>query len=163
MDNNNNLHITKLNRTPGRWQYKTSPKPRVNIRKPTIETNGPLGLNNANTSSSILSSNVLVDSTLSESFNGNFLNQNVIYNQSDLELSGSQNGPILNNIDQEGKQKLFTETINVEISTPVDFKDTYYEIATIKKPFIFQVSKLVKCFHKDLFTCCFHYKTHIKH
>lgn len=138
LDSNNNLHITKLNRTPGRWQYKTSPKPRVNIRKPTVEANGSVGLNNV-TSTTTNNLSVLSDTALGESINSNFLNQNVIYNQSDLEISGSQNGPILNNIDQEGKHKVFTETINVEISTPADFKDTYYEIATIKKPFIFQV------------------------
>ncbi|KAM7344479.1 uncharacterized protein ACRADG_011204 isoform 1-T3 [Cochliomyia hominivorax] len=140
LDSNNNLHITKLNRTPGRWQYKTSPKPRVNIRKPANELSGVAGLNNVTSSSST----VFPDSGLNENLNGNFLNQNVIYNQSDLEISGSQNGPILNNIDQEGKQKVFTETINVEISTPADFKDTYYEIATIKKPFIFQAGVLKK-------------------
>lgn len=138
LDGNNNLHITKLNRAPGRWQYKTSPKPRVAIRKPSIEVNGPLGL--ANVSSSSSSVNVYPEPPeLSDTINNDFLNQNVIYNQSDLDFEGSQNGAVLNNIDQEGKQKFFTETINVEISTPVDFKDTYYEIATIKKPFIFQV------------------------
>ncbi|KAI8123949.1 hypothetical protein FF38_08207 [Lucilia cuprina] len=136
----NNLHITKLNRTPGRWQYKTSPKPRVNIRKPAVEANGAAGgLSNVTSTS-----NVFAETALSDNLNGNFLNQNVIYNQTDLEISGSQNGPILNNIDQEGKQKVFTETINVEISTPADFKDTYYEIATIKKPFIFQAGVLKK-------------------
>lgn len=31
------------------------------------------------------------------------------------------------------------ETIKVEISTPPDFKDIYYEIATIKSPYTFQV------------------------
>lgn len=138
MDSNNNLHITKLNRTPGRWQYKTSPKPRVNIRKPPVDT--AAGLSNV---TSVASSSVFAESALNDNLNGNFLNQNVIYNQSDLEISGSQNGAILNNIDQEGKQKVFTETINVEISTPADFKDTYYEIATIKKPFIFQVFSVI--------------------
>lgn len=138
LDSNNNLHITKLNRTPGRWQYKTSPKPRVNIRKPAVEANGTGVLNNNATAVSS-NLNAIPDSALGENINSNFLNQNVIYNQSDLEISSSQNGPILNNIDQEGKPNVFTETINVEISTPVDFKDTYYEIATIKKPFIFQV------------------------
>lgn len=32
------------------------------------------------------------------------------------------------------------ETLKVEISTPPDFKDIYYEIATIKSPYTFQVS-----------------------
>lgn len=31
------------------------------------------------------------------------------------------------------------ETIKVEISTPPDFTDVYYEIATIKSPYTFQV------------------------
>ncbi|XP_075165854.1 uncharacterized protein LOC142238172 [Haematobia irritans] len=139
LESNNNLHITKLNRTPGRWQYKTSPKPRVSIRKPSIDVNGPLGLGN------VSAVNVYPEPALNENINSNFLNQNVIYNQSDLDFEGSQNGAILNNIDPEGKQaKFFTETINVEISTPADFKDTYYEIATIKKPFIFQAGILKK-------------------
>lgn len=76
--------------------------------------------------------------------NDNISNNFIITNQSDLESSGSQNGAIVNNIEgsDDDKQKFFTETINVEISTPVDFKDTYYEIATIKKPFVFQVIPL---------------------
>lgn len=32
------------------------------------------------------------------------------------------------------------ETIKIEISTPPDFKDIYYEIATIKSPYTFQVN-----------------------
>uniref|UniRef100_T1PE75 DUF4758 domain-containing protein n=1 Tax=Musca domestica TaxID=7370 RepID=T1PE75_MUSDO len=137
LESNNNLHITKLNRTPGRWQYKTSPKPRVSIRKPSVEVNGPLGLANV--------SSVYPEASLNDNFpNNNFLNGNGIYNQSDLDFEGSQNGAVLNNIAPEGKQKYFTETINVEISTPADFKDTYYEIATIKKPFTFQAGVLKK-------------------
>ncbi|KAL9917074.1 uncharacterized protein ACN2A1_002987 isoform 1-T2 [Glossina fuscipes fuscipes] len=138
LESSNNLHITKLNRAPGRWQYKTSPKPRVTIRKPSIDINGPLGLAN------VTSSSFTTDATINDNINNNF----IISNQTDLESSGSQNGAVVNNIDQEvgngGKQKFFTETINVEISTPADFKDTYYEIATIKKPFIFQAGILKK-------------------
>lgn len=33
------------------------------------------------------------------------------------------------------------ETIKVEISTPPDFTDVYYEIATIKSPYTFQVTR----------------------
>lgn len=35
------------------------------------------------------------------------------------------------------------ETLKVEISTPPDFKDIYYEIATIKSPYTFQVLILI--------------------
>lgn len=36
------------------------------------------------------------------------------------------------------------ETLKVEISTPPDFKDIYYEIATIKSPYTFQVKILLE-------------------
>lgn len=32
------------------------------------------------------------------------------------------------------------ETIKVDISTPAEFSNTYYEIATIKSPYTFQVN-----------------------
>jgi len=33
------------------------------------------------------------------------------------------------------------ETIKVQISTPADFSDVYFEIATIKSPYTFQVTR----------------------
>ncbi|ENN82376.1 hypothetical protein YQE_01250, partial [Dendroctonus ponderosae] len=36
------------------------------------------------------------------------------------------------------------ETLKVEISTPPDFKDVYYEIATIKSPYTFQLKRSAK-------------------
>lgn len=62
---------------------------------------------------------------------------------SDLELSGSHNGPgsLLDGDSNDNSidKPLPVETIKVEISTPADFKDIYYEIATIKSPYTFQV------------------------
>lgn len=140
LSSSNNLHITKLNRAPGRWQYKTTPKPRVAIRKSTTVDNNGVGPGNLSTAQTPPTHG---QSALGEALlpNDNISNNFIISNQSDLESSGSQNGAIVNNIEgsDDDKQKFFTETINVEISTPVDFKDTYYEIATIKKPFVFQV------------------------
>lgn len=62
----------------------------------------------------------------------------------DLDGSGSVNGDILDDAetgagDNKLERKLPIETIRVEISTPADFSDTYYEIATIKSPYTFQV------------------------
>lgn len=64
----------------------------------------------------------------------------------DLDGSGSVNGDILDDVETgagdnkiAGERKLPIETIRVEISTPADFSDTYYEIATIKSPYTFQV------------------------
>jgi hypothetical protein len=39
----------------------------------------------------------------------------------------------------------------VEISTPADFSDTYYEIATIKSPYTFQVSWYIFDFQRHLY------------
>lgn len=62
----------------------------------------------------------------------------------DLELSGSSAAGLANyddenTTDDKIDQPLSMETIKVEISTPADFKDVYYEIATIKSPYTFQV------------------------
>lgn len=61
----------------------------------------------------------------------------------DLELSGSQSGPgalLDNDADDNSIEKPPpVETLRVQISTPADFKDVYYEIATIKSPYTFQV------------------------
>ena len=37
------------------------------------------------------------------------------------------------------------QTIKVEISTPADFSDVYFEIATIKSPYTFQASLTLLC------------------
>ncbi|XP_067628176.1 proteoglycan 4 [Eurosta solidaginis] len=116
------VYMFKLNRTPGRWQYTTTPKPRVVIRKTAAEGN---------------------TTKVVDPFAGN-PSLNVISENVDLESSGSQNGAVVNNIDQVGNYQHPVETLNVEISTPADFKDTYYELATIKTPYAFQVGGLKK-------------------
>lgn len=65
--------------------------------------------------------------------------------EGDLDSSSSVNGDVLNDDDDTlynviENRKLPIETLKVEISTPADFKDTYYEIATIKSPYTFQVT-----------------------
>lgn len=114
----------KLNRRPGRWQYKSSPKPKVNIRKAT-----------ANTTRNVLSTEAFNDTTLEMDEKNQI--QKAINLGRDLDAVGSQNTLIA---DDEIKAKNFVQTLNVEISTPSNFEDIYYEIATIKSPFIFQVN-----------------------
>ena len=60
----------------------------------------------------------------------------------DLDQSGSVHGNVLNDADNDNQieRRYPIETLKVEISTPADFRDTYYEIATIKSPYTFQVS-----------------------
>ena len=61
-------------------------------------------------------------------------------------MSGSGIYPALqhedNSIVHDVTPTLTAETLRVEISTPADFKDVYYEIATIKTPYSFQVSEI---------------------
>lgn len=128
------LYKFKLNRTPGRWQYKTSPKPRVTIRKQNSED---LQVPQSTTPSYEQNEN---DIPISRS------------DDIDLDSSSSINGDVLN--DEETldngieHRKLPVETLKVEISTPADFKDTYYEIATIKSPYTFQVTILYTKYNK---------------
>ena len=110
----------KLHRPSGRWQYKTSPKPRVTIRRQDES------LENVTVSP-------IPQFTPDIQFEGN-----------DQELSGSGIYPALqhedNSIVHDATPTLTAETLRVEISTPANFKDVYYEIATIKTPYSFQVS-----------------------
>ncbi|XP_049865582.1 immunoglobulin A1 protease isoform X2 [Pectinophora gossypiella] len=121
----------KLNRAPGsgRWQYKTSPKPKVTIRKMKDDDE-----------STTPNSNPLLDDPQSNELSPQARSDN------DLELQGSQSGPgalLENDTDDNSIEKPPpVETLKVEISTPADFKDVYYEIATIKSPYTFQVGRV---------------------
>lgn len=128
------LYKFKLNRTPGRWQYKTTPKPRVTIRKHSGSTNEI-----AKESLEHLAATPPTDGAI-----GNDIVQSRADLDVDLDGSGSVNGDVLDDEetgagDNKLERKLPIETIKVEISTPADFSDTYYEIATIKSPYTFQV------------------------
>lgn len=132
-NNNVNSPVTpstykfKLSRPSGRWQYKTSPKPRVTIRRQDeIQDN--------------VTANPIPQFTPDIQLEG-----------TDQELSGSGIYTALqhedNSIVHEVTPSLVAETLRVEISTPADFKDLYYEIATIKSPYTFQVSILDSHIH----------------
>lgn len=141
----------KLNRQPGRWQYKTSPKPRVTIRK-QISDDSPANVESVTPSNEapVYQSD---ESHQSESqVNGDgpqivsassSTSSNSRSDETDLDSSGSVNGDVLNDAETLDNaivsKKLPIETLKVEISTPADFKDTYYEIATIKSPYTYQV------------------------
>lgn len=125
------LYKFKLNRAPGRWQYKTTPKPRVTIRKHGISTNEKDAFD-------------VVTPSIDGDVHNDLAQKNLDITDVDLDGSGSVNGDILDDAetgagDNKIERKLPIETIRVEISTPADFSDTYYEIATIKSPYTFQV------------------------
>ncbi|XP_076273891.1 uncharacterized protein LOC143204875 isoform X3 [Rhynchophorus ferrugineus] len=130
-----NRTSSRNSKSPGRWQYKTTAKPRVTIRKQNDED----GTNN----------NEALESNLAgkpEAGRGNNDPATTRSDESD-SLEGSES--ITSIIDDESATEnkldgpsLPLETIKVEISTPPDFKDVYYEIATIKSPYTFQVGSI---------------------
>lgn len=89
----------------------------------------------ANTTRNVLNTEAFNDTTLEMDEKNQI--QKAINLGRDLDAVGSQNTLIA---DEEMKAKNFVQTLNVEISTPNNFEDIYYEIATIKSPFIFQVN-----------------------
>lgn len=143
------LYKFKLNRSPGRWQYKTTSKPRVTIRK----QNSDEAANN-NEALGTTSSSPMPPAAVQEVPQSPI--NDVVTSQSrsdDIDsLEGSES--IASIIDDESAtaNKLEAnpvapvafpvETIKVEISTPSDFGDIYYEIATIKSPYTFQVGSV---------------------
>uniref|UniRef100_A0A182FV18 DUF4758 domain-containing protein n=1 Tax=Anopheles albimanus TaxID=7167 RepID=A0A182FV18_ANOAL len=142
------LYKFKLNRSPGRWQYKSPAKPTVAIRKQSAVK--PL----AGTGAAPAKDQVLTDQThttapiTDTSVQFNDIAQPVgdhgekVDTDADLDQSGSVHGNVLNTEAEQDNQierRYPIETLKVEISTPADFRDTYYEIATIKSPYTFQV------------------------
>ncbi|CAG9792147.1 unnamed protein product [Diatraea saccharalis] len=103
----------KLNRSPGsgRWQYKTSPKPKVTIRK----------MSGGDDEQTTPNPNPFIDD-----LQGNDLSPQA-RSDNDLELSGSQSGLgtlLENDTDDNSIEKPPpVETLKVEISTPADFRD----------------------------------------
>ncbi|XP_046665846.1 uncharacterized protein LOC124357826 [Homalodisca vitripennis] len=108
------LYKFKLSRPTGRWQYKTTPKPRIPIRR--VDEGA--------------------DNTTSQAEKEPLT--------SDQEQQGSDvsDSRDLDNLVTATESTLPLETIKVEISTPAEFKNTYYEIATIKSPYTFQVGSV---------------------
>lgn len=63
-------------------------------------------------------------------------------NDDELDPSESEDVASVSVQDQHSEQQILPiETINVEISTAADMSNVYFEIATIKSPYTFQVNK----------------------
>ncbi|XP_060531660.1 uncharacterized protein LOC132705212 isoform X2 [Cylas formicarius] len=136
------LYKFKLNRSPGRWQYKTTPKPRVTIiRKQNEEETGN---NNEAVETTVSSASPEAQPLVPVQMSNDVAPQ---ARSDEDSLEGSESVATI--IDDESATEnkvdsptLPLETIKVEISTPPDFKDVYYEIATIKSPYTFQVGNV---------------------
>uniref|UniRef100_A0A182RKZ2 DUF4758 domain-containing protein n=1 Tax=Anopheles funestus TaxID=62324 RepID=A0A182RKZ2_ANOFN len=129
------LYKFKLNRSPGRWQYKSPAKPTVAIRKQSAVKPKDQVLENLTTApisdTSVQSNDIAQSPEHAEK----------VDTDADLDQSGSVHGNVLNDAENDNQieRRYPIETLKVEISTPADFRDTYYEIATIKSPYTFQV------------------------
>uniref|UniRef100_A0A182JUW9 DUF4758 domain-containing protein n=1 Tax=Anopheles christyi TaxID=43041 RepID=A0A182JUW9_9DIPT len=129
------LYKFKLNRSPGRWQYKSPAKPTVAIRKQSGVKPKEQVLENLTTApisdTSVQSNDIAQSPEHAEKVDTDV----------DLDQSGSVHGNVLNDAENDNQieRRYPIETLKVEISTPADFRDTYYEIATIKSPYTFQV------------------------
>lgn len=108
------LYKFKLSRPSGRWQYKTTPKPRISIRR---QDEG-------------------VDNTTLTHEHEIKLDPDQELSNQDISTAADRND---NAVSISAESTLPIETIKIEISTPADFKNTYYEIATVKSPYTFQV------------------------
>lgn len=131
------IHFNVIDfRTPGRWQYKTTAKPRVSIRKQNDDDEV------ASNNETLENPSSIKPETAAQQTNDVVTPQ---ARSDDVDsLEGSES--IATIIDDESATEnkldgpaLPLETLKVEISTPPDFKDVYYEIATIKSPYTFQV------------------------
>ncbi|XP_017884119.1 mediator of DNA damage checkpoint protein 1 [Ceratina calcarata] len=142
----------KLPRTQGRWSYKTTPKPRIAIRKQVdVEEEQRSTLETGTTESSInlddgktTASSVSTSTTATTATTGQAAQRKIQEGVIDDELDPSESEDVasVSVQDQHAEQILPVETLNVEISTAADSSDVYFEIATIKSPYTFQVGTL---------------------
>ncbi|XP_076762826.1 uncharacterized protein LOC143430427 [Xylocopa sonorina] len=146
----------KLPRTQGRWSYKTTPKPRIAIRKQidvddeqrsTSETfsitESPTNVDDSKTTPSTVSTSTTTTTigTAAQPANVQRKIQEAA-NDDELDPSESEDVASVSVQDQHAEQILPVETINAEISTAADMSNVYFEIATIKSPYTFQVGTL---------------------
>lgn len=120
-------------RTTGRWQYKSSLKPKVYIRKASELPS----LNSPSSSVFPMSTNeVSIPAIISSTV------ETVIQTSSSKMEKNANNTPV----NDETTQPMMypVETLNIDIITPSSFEDFYYEVATIKTPYTFQLGTIKK-------------------
>ncbi|KAK0084306.1 hypothetical protein PV325_007301 [Microctonus aethiopoides] len=130
----------KLPRTQGRWSYKTTPKPRIAIRK-QVDDDERVSTPESSTISEPTIISVAEDKVpLSSPPTIQKKIQEVAVTPDD-ELDPSETEEVSSTSIQSDQSEpiLPVETLNIEISTALDQNDVYFEIATIKSPYAFQV------------------------
>lgn len=113
----------------------------------TSTTEAPSGVDEGKTTaaSSLPSSTTSTSVTSGQTVNGQRKIQEV-GNDDELDPSESEDVASVSVQDQHSEQQILPiETINVEISTAADMNNVYFEIATIKSPYTFQVREKPIC------------------
>ncbi|XP_012287296.1 uncharacterized protein LOC105703457 [Orussus abietinus] len=146
------LPKVKLPRTPGRWSYKTTPKPRIAIRKQVVadeddrtlapETSAPEVGAEEKTPMPMAQRKIQEGSLDDESKEASEVAETVAQEHEQDQQRELQQDQPQESLQQPQQHVLPVETLNVEISTPADFNDVYFEIATIKSPYTFQVGTM---------------------
>ncbi|XP_077270441.1 uncharacterized protein LOC143901774 [Temnothorax americanus] len=147
------LPKVKLPRTQGRWSYKTTPKPRIMIRKQVDDEDFRTSTTEPSTAESSLGpifdeQGRATAATINvASSSGANVAQRKELSLTEDELDPSESEDVASvSVQQDqqhpGEQILPIETLNVEISTAADLDNVYFEIATIKSPYAFQVGTL---------------------
>lgn len=146
-------------RTQGRWSYKTTPKPRVMIRKQVDEeellrrnfeaisteaiTTEPL-LIQVDEAKTVANTTTTIGTTLPAGI-VNVQRKEIFLTEEELDPSESEDFTSVSVQEQQhvAEQIIPVETLNVEISTAANLDNIYFEIATIKSPYSFQVNILI--------------------
>ncbi|XP_065335533.1 myb-like protein U isoform X2 [Cloeon dipterum] len=141
---NGPLNKFKLNRPAGRWQYKTTAKPRVPIRpqvaspvKTSAEHNAEQSFEESDNVNGLGASHAALTSPTPG--NGVAASHGEDSGATEASPELQAEGAEEHHVHEPAPAQ---ETIRVEISTPADFSDVYYEIATIKSPYTFQVGSV---------------------
>ena len=142
----------KLSRESGRWHYKSSPKPRVNIRRQLPQTLAEHLISTTSSTTTTTSEIEEISNDLEVSQDKS-IDTNLLAVPEEIRLAkvivdedqnnnfvDSVTSSITNSVSKSEK-KFPVETLAVNISIPsTDSDHLYYEIATIKTPYVFQVS-----------------------
>ncbi|CAG7831134.1 unnamed protein product [Allacma fusca] len=128
------IYRFKLNRPTGRWRFKPSPKPKVNIIKTKDE--------DELTTQASSNNQAATQPLLQQQPSGPVYLQNLAENGDIQNFEESRTES--NELVQDGEPELLPQTIRVATITPTEFADLdkFLEIATIRSPYVFQAGNV---------------------
>lgn len=128
------IYRFKLNRPTGRWRFKPSPKPKVNIIKTKEEEE----------EEQLLQKDQSTTEDLSTAGSGPSYNAHNEEVQHGDGFNYEESRTETNEVNQDLEPELLPQTLRVSTVTPTDFEDLdkFLEIATIKSPYVFQAGNV---------------------